>query len=240
MGEERLTGGRNTRDVVRVADTVRRSRGSGASFAAQLLTMLEAAGYAYAPRFLGRDEQDRDILTYVEGRTTDHPDGRAQGAYARGALMLRELHELTAGHELARGQECVMHGDPGPFNTIFADGVPVAFIDWDSARPGRRLDDFAYLAWTWCIQAEGNVPLPDQAAHLREIRDGYDPTLVAETLIDAIDARQSELIHLETINATNPALTAARQRNAEEAVRWATNDRTLVRQNRKLLLTALR
>ena len=60
-----------------------------------------------------------DVLTYVPGRTTDHPSQRASGAYARGAVMLRELHALTAGHPLAAGRECVLHGDPGPFNAIF-------------------------------------------------------------------------------------------------------------------------
>jgi aminoglycoside phosphotransferase (APT) family kinase protein len=55
--------------------------------------------------------------------------------------MLRRLHETTAGHPLADGQECVIHGDPGPFNTIFRDGLPVAFIDWACCRPGRGLDD---------------------------------------------------------------------------------------------------
>jgi len=30
----------------------------------------------------------------------------------------------------------VVHGAPGPFNTIFRDRRPVVFIDWDSARPG--------------------------------------------------------------------------------------------------------
>ncbi|MEV1244222.1 hypothetical protein ACIBO2_36940 [Nonomuraea sp. NPDC050022] len=33
-----------------------------------------------------------------------------------------------------------MHGDPGPFNTIFQKGLPVALIDWSSCRPGNRLD----------------------------------------------------------------------------------------------------
>jgi aminoglycoside phosphotransferase (APT) family kinase protein len=53
--------------------------------------------------------------------------------------------------------------------------MPVGFIDWTSYRPGDRLDDLGYMAWTWCIQAEGNVPVDAQAAHLRELRDAYGP-----------------------------------------------------------------
>ncbi|HEY5397215.1 MAG TPA: hypothetical protein VIL16_17660 [Trebonia sp.] len=34
----------------------------------------------YAPRYLGVDDRGRDILTYIPGRTTDHPSQRADGA----------------------------------------------------------------------------------------------------------------------------------------------------------------
>jgi hypothetical protein len=100
-----------------------------------VLGFLEAAGYLYAPRYLGIDQAGRDILTYIPGQTTDHPSQRADGAYARGAVMLRELHDLTSGHPAAAGRECILHGDPGPFNTIFSGGRPVALIDWTSCRP---------------------------------------------------------------------------------------------------------
>jgi aminoglycoside phosphotransferase (APT) family kinase protein len=43
--------------------------------------------------------------------------------------MLRLLHDVTSRSDLAAGAECVVHGDPGPFNAIFRDGMPVAFID---------------------------------------------------------------------------------------------------------------
>ena len=48
-------------------------------------------------------------------------------------------------------------GDPGPFNTVFRAGLPAAFIDWSSCRPGGRLEDLGYMAWTWCIQSQGHV-----------------------------------------------------------------------------------
>jgi hypothetical protein len=191
--EEPLSGGRNTSEVVRAGDTVRRARDPGSAFAARLPGSLESAGYPYAPRFLGVDDRGRDILTYVPGRTTDHPSQRADGAYARGASMLRELHDLTAGHPLAGGRECVLHGDPGPFNTIFSGGTPVAFVDWTSSRPGGRLDDLGHMAWTWCIQSEGNVPPGAQAAHLRELRDAYGP-VPPQALIDAMIRSQDRIL----------------------------------------------
>lgn len=122
--EEALSGGNNSFEVVRVGDTVRRARDSGSGFAARVLTYLETAQYPHAPRYLGLDGRGRDILSYVPGNTTDHPSQRADGAYARGGDMLGRLHEVTAGHPLAAGRECVIHGDPGPFNTIFREGLP--------------------------------------------------------------------------------------------------------------------
>lgn len=241
MTELPLTGGRNAGEVVRIGDTVHRSREPGSVFAARLLRYLESAGYAYAPRYLGLDERGRDILTYIPGRTTDHPSQRAAGAYARGGTMLRALHDLTAGHALARGQECVLHGDPGSFNTIFDDGMPVAFIDWTSCRPGSRLDDLGYLAWTWCVQAEGQVPVEDQARHLRELRDGYDPAVEPEILIEGMIRGQNRIL-----DVFEPRLKDIRARGeghdswAAEAVRWASGDQRLLRAHERTFLAALR
>jgi hypothetical protein len=237
--EEPLTGGRNASEVVRVGDTVRRAADPGSASAARLLGYLEASGYPHAPRYLGIDERGRDILTYVPGRTTDHPSQRADGAYARGAAMLRELHDLTAGHSLAAGRECVLHGDPGPFNTIFQDGMPVAFIDWTSCRPGDRLDDLGYMAWTWCIQTEGGVPVHAQAAHLRELRDAYGPVR-PEALIDAMIRSQDRIVRHSEQAVQGSRHPAARRAWADEAIRWATADRKLIRANEQTLLAALR
>ena len=43
----------------------------------------------------------------------------------------------------------------------------------DTVRRAR--DRSGYMAWTWCIQADGNVPIDAQAARLRELRDAYGP-----------------------------------------------------------------
>jgi hypothetical protein len=236
--DEHLTGGRNTSEVVRIGDTVRRTRGPGASFSARVLALLESVGYSYAPRHLGVDDRGRDIRSYIPGRTTDHPSQRHRDAYAWGGRMLRELHNVTSGHALAADQECVIHGDPGPFNTIFQDGRPIAFIDWDSCRPGQRLEDLAYMAWTWCVQSAGNVPVDQQAVRLRQLRDGYG-CAEADTLLEMMMARQSQITELEAANARDSALEPARRRHAEEAVAWATNDRDLLRRNRKLFLKEL-
>ena len=65
--ESVLAGGRSTAEVLRIENTVHRSIGPNSEFAHRLLLLLEAKGYAYAPKFLGIDDKGREILTYVEG-----------------------------------------------------------------------------------------------------------------------------------------------------------------------------
>lgn len=67
--------------------------------------------------------------------------------HAAGAgRLLRALHEAAAGFEPAVTTyqfhphpplpgEVVSHGGLGPWNTVYRDGGPVAFIDWDGAEP---------------------------------------------------------------------------------------------------------
>jgi Ser/Thr protein kinase RdoA (MazF antagonist) len=152
--------------------------------------------------------------------------------------MLALLHEATVGHPLAAERECVIHGDPGPFNTIFREGLPMAFIDWSSCRPGGRLEDLGYMAWTWCIQSQGGVPVAEQARHLRELRDGYGDTS-PEILLDAMASSQDRIITAETANLRNPRLSAVRREHASAAVAWATADRALLCDQSAILLNAL-
>ncbi|WP_422744748.1 phosphotransferase [Micromonospora sp. WMMD754] len=238
MTEVPLTGGHIAREVVRIGGTVHRRGGTENALSVRLLSHLEAVGYPYAPRHLGVDPQGREMLTFIPGETTDHPSQRAAGAYALGGKMLRALHDATSGHALADGAECVVHGDPGPFNTIFRDGLPVAFIDWDSCRPGDRFDDIGYMAWTWCIQSQGHVPVADQARHLRELRDGYGD-VEPQSLIRAVLRRQTELAEVEEANLRDPRHSPARRRHAEWAVAWARADRALVVRHEEELFAAL-
>jgi hypothetical protein len=227
-----------TPSVVRIGDTVHRSRGPQSVFAAELLTYLGSIDFPYAPRYLGVDEDGRDVLTFIEGGTTDHPSQRAPEAYRAGGRMLRALHDATAGHPLAGDAECVTHGDPGAFNTIFRAGVPVAFIDWDISCPGRRLTDLAYMAWTWCIQAQGNVPVRDQTVHLRELRDGYGPFAAGELvatgdLLNAVVQAQTGIVEGESAVIRDPGASPVRSQHAHRAIEWADGDRKFLEQHRR-------
>ncbi|CAM5393675.1 aminoglycoside phosphotransferase family protein [Leifsonia shinshuensis] len=238
--EELLAGGNTTEGVVRAGRTVRRPRGHRSAFASEVLRALNAAGVTWAPTYLGIDAEGRDTFSYIPGMTTDHPSQRDERSYAAFGGMLRELHDFSRGIPLASGAECLVHGDPGPFNVIMAEGMPVALIDWDSAHPGDPMEDVGYAGWTWCIHAVGNVPVADQAQRLRRLADGYDPELRADVLIDAIFRCQDSIIRIEGANAGDGRLSDQRRRHARAAVEWAASCRHVLSTNLQLFTAALR
>ncbi|WP_431843236.1 phosphotransferase family protein [Calidifontibacter indicus] len=238
--EQQLVGGRTTPGVVRVGDTVRRPRGHRAGFVTAALVWLNEHGFQYAPGYLGVDAQGRDVLEYRPGSTTDHPSQRHEGAYADIASILRQLHTLTVGADFLEPESaCLIHGDPGPYNTIMGDGRPTTLIDWDSARPGDPIEDVGYAAWTWCVQAVGNVPLQDQARRLRQFRDAYDPLMSGRVFLNALLDQQERLARVESRMTTDTNCSEARRRHATEAVQWATNDASLVREHWDVFMTAM-
>ncbi|MBN8880879.1 MAG: aminoglycoside phosphotransferase family protein, partial [Salana multivorans] len=68
-----LPGGDVTDGVVRVGDTVRRPIGDHSALVHRVLRHLEDAGFAGAPRLLGVDDRQREILTFVDGEVAGRP-----------------------------------------------------------------------------------------------------------------------------------------------------------------------
>jgi hypothetical protein len=188
MARERevgLTGGRVTVGVVRVGDTVRRPRGANSVFVAELLEHLALRGFDGAPRWLGIDGQGRDMVTYVQG---DVPGdlGFYDDAQLRAAFnLLRRFHDATSTTDLAQGAEVVCHGDFSPCNTVFREGEPIALIDFDTAAPGRRVDDLGYGLFLWLDLGNEDIALDEQRPRLGVAADAYGRTVDA-FLITAI------------------------------------------------------
>jgi hypothetical protein len=178
---QRLPGG-FVNEVVRIGDTVRRTRAERADFVHALLRHFEARGWSGAPRFVGVDERGREILTFVEGFVPWRPEDQAPRVRTRAALvalarLVRQFHDLTAGTDLAGGHEVVCHNDLSPKNTVYRDAgtgsLPVAFIDWDIAAPGARIHDVAHLCWQYPDLGHGITDPHLAAALIRVIADGY-------------------------------------------------------------------
>ena len=70
-----------------------------------------------------------------------------------------------------------------PWNTVYRDRIPVAFIDWDAAQPVDPVADLAAPARTFVplappglLAGAGFHPIPDLAARLRTFLDAYGLT----------------------------------------------------------------
>jgi hypothetical protein len=175
LAEISLSGGRLTPGIVRVGDTVRRPAKGNASFVHDLLLFLEDQGFPFAPRFFGRDEQGRDILSYLEGETwPGSGSGLSDELLEQSARAIRRYHDATAGSPLAQGHEIVAHHELGPHNTIFQGGYPVGFIDWDNAAPGTRLRDLANATYNYVdVSHWANQTAHEQARRIRLMCAAY-------------------------------------------------------------------
>jgi hypothetical protein len=181
LAEIPLSGGRLTPGIVRVGNTVRRPPKGNAAFVHDLLLFLEDEGFPFAPRFLGRDEQGRDILSYLEGETwPDSGSGLSDDQLVQAARAIRRYHDATAGSRLSQGYEIVAHHELGAHNTIFQDGHLVGFIDWDDVAPGTRLRDLANAIYNYVdVSHWANQTANEQARriHLMCAAYGWDDPL---------------------------------------------------------------
>lgn len=257
-----LIGGMDERYApVRIGDTVRRAAATATGAVRDLLLHLEAVGFDGAPRYLGMDEEGREILSWIEGDVPLPPYpawAMIDRAIADLGALIRRFHEATEGfatdHEdwstqwgdPVGGGPVICHNDLFPENVVFRDGRVVALIDFAMASPGRPLWDLAIAGEIW-------GPLGDPARRDRQSLDldgvarfgvlarayGLDPA-DAEALIDVL---QEERAHSITniraeIKDGNPAWTRDWAEAGGDA-RAAADDAWISR-HRDALIRALR
>lgn len=220
MDETPLPGG-FINQVVRVGDTVRRSGPSArrTAYTRELLELFEARGWGGAPRYRGVDEQGREVLEYVEGQVSlPLSDARL----ARVAELVREFHDLTAGSALAEGREVVCHNDLSPKNTVYADGLPVALIDWDLAAPGDRIHDVAHVCWQYLDLGPRVPDVAEAARRITLVCDAYgldDRDGIVRTILWWQDRCWRGID--ESADRGDPAMAALRERGVVDDVRAA-------------------
>ncbi|MGP3931749.1 phosphotransferase enzyme family protein [Nonomuraea sp. KM88] len=191
MADEEVLAGGGVNHVVRVGATVRRPAGPWTPAVHALLDHLAARGFSGAPRSHGIDDQGREILDFVPGRTADHPLpawARSDDALVAAGRLLRRYHDATAGFPVPPGAvwyfppvspvEVICHGDVATYNCVFRGGLPVAFIDFDTAHPGPRVWDVAYAAYRFVPLSDprhaGARPVEEQARRLRLLAGAYE------------------------------------------------------------------
>ncbi|HEX6423537.1 MAG TPA: phosphotransferase [Acidimicrobiales bacterium] len=136
---------------IRVGNTARRPAGNNTYLVQTVLRRLEEAGVGWAPRPLGIDDEGREVVSWIPGVTAESGEDVDLSELA---LMVRRLHDLTVG--LVEGRECIVHDDLQPRNVVVRQGKPVGLIDWEQARPGRRVEDVANLCWSFVEPRPGS------------------------------------------------------------------------------------
>lgn len=241
LPEVPLLGGRLTAGVVRVGDTVRRPGSEVSGAVRDLLQHLRAVGFDGAPRYLGVDEDGRDVLEFLPGEVPAKIRPLADAQVRAGARLLRRFHDATRGSSLAGDGEVVCHHDAGPNNAVFRDDLPVAFIDFDMVRPGDPLEDLGYMGWLWCISSKATAPDPMVQAH--------QLTLLAESygldwgrrahLVDAILDRQygnADFWRERERHGSTPTL---RVTKIAEIIEWTLREAEFTESHRPLFELAL-
>jgi Phosphotransferase enzyme family len=162
--EEPLTGGFLTSSVRRRGDIVRRNAGPWSQAVHAWLAHLAGAGVSVAPRPVSLDQDTgTEEVTYIDGTVLS---GGASPVYlwrddtlSATAQLVRQFHDAAATftappqadwQQIAAcpgGGDVICHNDLAPWNTVFTEERPVAFIDWDLAAPGPRWWDVSYALW---------------------------------------------------------------------------------------------
>ncbi|MCW2507472.1 MAG: aminoglycoside phosphotransferase [Modestobacter sp.] len=174
-----LVGGTANRGrVLRIGDTVRRPLRPTSPATHALLGHLGAVGFTGAPRFLGVDEQGREVLSYLPGTAITPPYpawALTAEALTSVAHLLSDYHRAVSSFDPAPhawppsppapfAGGLVSHNDVNLDNVVFREGRAVALIDFDLASLGSRVWDVACAARLW-------TPLrPDR--HIDDARRG--------------------------------------------------------------------
>jgi len=209
MEESVLSGGStNVGRIVRIDGTIRRPRGPGHEVVETLLLHLADVGFERAPRLLGIDDENRQVLEFVEGEALANPPWQlddAENARRLGELagVLTELHEATAGFLPPAGCSPARalplpgptwtHGDIGYSNTVYADGRVTALIDWEFAAPADPLHGAAALL---AMEIRGPRPDVDDADNERRGRAARLALDAIATACDLTTAETASLPHL--------------------------------------------
>ncbi len=146
--------------VERAGRTVRRPSGPWTPAVHEFLRFLTDEGLRGVPELHGI-EGDREILTYVSGRSVPvDKEIVFDNVLVEAVGWLRDFHDIAdgfrpdgprtwrSGEAELEDEAIICHNDPGTYNWIIEGGHFVAMIDWDMAGPGLSIDDLAFLAWT--------------------------------------------------------------------------------------------
>lgn len=199
MTEVPLGGGASLDGVVRVGDTVRRPPQHATQLMRDVLQHLERVGFDAAPRWLGFDEQGRDVLSWIDGDTFVERGRMHPYIGEPGDRIVFDDRQLTAAFELLRryhdtfADEVICHGDYGPWNLVWRDALPVAIIDFDNVYRGDPADDVGYALRMFVSYGFGPWTPEESVRRTRVALAGYGRDFDVPALLAAEYARAEEV-----------------------------------------------
>lgn len=225
-GAEEVLGAEGVTHVVRVGRTVRRPVRPFTATVQAYLAHVRSRGFTDCPEPLGRDDQGREVLSYVPGDVPAEPlpahATTVEALQALGALI-RRLHDAADGWTppadavwgripgarpagvvaLFDEPELVSHMDYCPGNVVFDGDRPAALIDFDLARPTTRVADLCNALYWW-------APLLDPLDRAASLVDADVPARVA-AFADAYGmtaAQRASVVPVAKRAVANAALTS--------------------------------
>jgi Ser/Thr protein kinase RdoA (MazF antagonist) len=254
------SGGR-TPDAALADGVVLKSAGPWASGVLALLRHLEDTGFEGAPRVVGDGyaPDGRLAVTYVPG-SSPHPRAwPSASAAAEIGVLLRRLHTATRSFTPPPGTRwqgggtgpVIGHRDLGPWN-IVGDGVPRAFIDWESAGPTDPIRELAQATWLNAQLHDDDIAtlhdLPDaetRARHAGAIVEAYglersSRSDFVDLLLDvALESARDDAVRYG-VTLESAAAVAADGYPIMWGITWRARSAAWMSRNRRLLRTALR
>lgn len=232
MDEQELTGG-NTTGVVRIGDTVHREAGPWTPTVQRLLAHVRAAGMTEVPEPLGLDDQGREIVSYLPGDVPGWPAPAwlwSEDVLVEAGRLLRRFHDATAGFPrsdavwrlpVTEPAEVVCHNDAAPYNMVFRDGHLAGLFDLDTASPGPRVRDLAYLAYRIApfsgdafAGAGYDVGHLDPMARLDALTEAYGTPFRRAEVLDAMVDKLHDLAGWSEARADDGGPAALREHGA--------------------------
>lgn len=195
-----LKGGRITEGVVKIGNTVHRPVKENSEFVHKFLKHLEKVNFEGAPQFLGIDEKGREILSFIEGQVPADLGYWNDDQIVAASQLIRCFHDATKNSNLGQGQKIICHYDLSPCNTVFKEGKPVAFIDFDAAAPGSRISDLAYAIWLWLDFTSEHVSVKDQGNRIRLMCEAYGLKNKSNILEEIINQQYRVLKSFKKLN----------------------------------------